>query len=515
MSTAPDALPPTIVQFLSDSVGIAESAVETCWDLLKDDIWQLPETPLTEQEETAFRNYGWKCGLTLLTLYPPSHHCTNKDCPHTKPLKKEDGVVPAWATYYGGLPQYVQVGKHQFVEQRVIKMWISMMLVGWFSATNCACAYDMALSHGARRWQFGVLLQTEHVWDAFVVWTLLVDHDKSNVCLEVPHTGLQKDRFTEKMAARNKHVILHGQDEVPHYCNKCMRVIKQEDGSLAKCQVVVSDGLTLGHPSCGVFCCTNPLANNRLQFCPIHDELHHICAITGCNSPVVPGTKSCLNDNHQKMERLHYEKGKAAFTHKERLQQQHVLHPNNSMADSADTNPDAVPNDLEENLEWFEVKDGEVHIQTAKNPGSVGVAEDNKEEEVCEARKSPTGNKKIKCQFGRRRTHNEQTLVCPCGVIVARATFFGAEAVSNVLLFVKNMFSYDTNCNAKQQVMARGDPFFEQIGMCGDVWHFLNKHQVTHVFCQEHCNPANYPELMGPDGTSAKPPGLWGCLWCL
>jgi hypothetical protein len=38
------------------------------------------------------------------------------------------------------------------------------------------------------------------------------------------------------------------------------------------------------------------------------------------------------------------------------------------------------------------------------------------------------------------------------------------------------------------------------MGMCVDVWHFLNKHAVSHRFCQEHCNPADFPELMGPDG---------------
>jgi hypothetical protein len=95
--------------------------------------------------------------------------------------------------------------------------------------------------------------------------------------------------------------------------------------------------------------------------------------------------------------------------------------------------------------------------------------------------------------------------------LTARATFFGAEAVSNVLFFIKKVFSvpgaekpqhliYDTNCDAKQQVLARGDSYFDDIGMCVDVWHFLNKHKVSHTFCQAHCNPADYPELMTPEG---------------
>ena len=57
---------------------------------------------------------------------------------------------------------------------------------------------------------------------------------------------------------------------------------------------------------------------------------------------------------------------------------------------------------------------------------------------------------------------------------------------------------YDTNCDARQQ--AKKDPWFNNVGMCVDVWHFLNKHKVTHEYCQRHCNPAMYPELMDDDG---------------
>jgi len=57
---------------------------------------------------------------------------------------------------------------------------------------------------------------------------------------------------------------------------------------------------------------------------------------------------------------------------------------------------------------------------------------------------------------------------------------------------------YDTNCDARQQ--AEKDPWFQDVGMCVDVWHFLNKHKVSHKYCQQHCNPAMYPELMNDDG---------------
>ncbi|KAF8423005.1 hypothetical protein L210DRAFT_3322013, partial [Boletus edulis BED1] len=116
----------------------------------------------------------------------------------------------------------------------------------------------------------------------------------------------------------------------------------------------------------------------------------------------------------------------------------------------------------------------------------------------------------VKAQFSRRHTHNEQTVVCPCGIILAHATFFGTEAVSND--FTRKVFSvpgtqkpehciYHTACDAKQQVKARIEKWWKGIGMCVDIWHLLNKHKMTHDFCQRYCNPSDYPELMNEDGT--------------
>jgi hypothetical protein len=547
LACAPGVLPPAISHFLAEALGLSAETTKLFWDTLKDEVWRYPEAGEDIVDlERAFRDHGWKRGLTSLTLYPPSQICTNPSCVRAGPLKKDEhrqavvytlagGVRPAWSvhlkcqdcstnyhhnfavsngvrTYYGGIPKYVQVGEHQFVENAVIKMWISMMLVGWFSASNCALSYDMALSQQEEAdiarggWQFGTTLTTEHVWDAFVIFTLLQDHTARTLRMQVPHTGAQRDRFTALMEERNQYVILYGQEEVPHTCDKCLRIIKQADGSCHKCQVILSDGLTLGHPCCGVFRCTEPLLNNKHRYCATHAHQNTLCAVVDCNNSIVVGTKSCSRPDHQEMERLYLEKGKSIRTLEHRLKQHRGGgNPNNTLPSADDPNPD---DDLDEIERWYEVdKSGVVQMHSSKTTGSVGVRDDV----PCEAKKSETGNTKIKTQYGRRRTHNEQTLVRPCGVIFARATFFGAEAVSNVLHFVKNAFSvpgaykpehlvYDTNCDAKQQVMKSGDPFFADMGMCVDVWHFLNKHKATHDFCQEHCNPADYPELKGPDG---------------
>jgi hypothetical protein len=86
-------------------------------------------------------------------------------CTRKNPLKKAEcrqvvvytlakGVRPAWSihlycedcntnyqyefsvnkgirTYYGAVPQYIQVGEHQFVERKLVGMWTSLMLVAW------------------------------------------------------------------------------------------------------------------------------------------------------------------------------------------------------------------------------------------------------------------------------------------------------------------------------------------------------------------------------------------------
>lgn len=53
---------------------------------------------------------------------------------------------------------------------------------------------------------------------------------------------------------------------------------------------------------------------------------------------------------------------------------------------------------------------------------------------------------------------------------------------------------YDSNCQARKQAVK--DPWFKDVIMCVDVWHFENKHKANDMYCRNHCNPHNYPELL-------------------
>ena len=59
----------------------------------------------------------------------------------------------------------------------------------------------------------------------------------------------------------------------------------------------------------------------------------------------------------------------------------------------------------------------------------------------CGNNKAPGGHRKVFARFGRRRTHNEELCVASCGVILGRATFYGAEGPNSV-----RVSSHSGNC---------------------------------------------------------------------
>ena len=83
-------------------------------------------------------------------------------------------------------------------------------------------------------WQFGFKLKTEHIWDAFVILTLLRDRETRGRLLDLPHDGHQKDRFTAAMEERNLRIIQEGQSELSHQCKKCTHIYEwhDKDGTL-------------------------------------------------------------------------------------------------------------------------------------------------------------------------------------------------------------------------------------------------------------------------------------------
>ena len=93
-------------------------------------------------------------------------------------------------------------------------------------------AREAANVFDAAGWPFSPMLSTVHIWDTFVLLALLRDCTSRDEALVIPHTGDQKNRFDAAMQERNERIVYHGQDEISHYCDGCMRVYEEDcDGT--------------------------------------------------------------------------------------------------------------------------------------------------------------------------------------------------------------------------------------------------------------------------------------------
>lgn len=214
------------------------------------------------------------------------------------------------------------------------------------------------------------------------------------------------------MDERNERIIRFGQSEMPHYCDMCCRVFVDGDGRKHYTEVVVTDGLTMGHCCCTVFRCMEPLQNNQDRFCKTHFDKHDECAVVGCTAPVVKDpekkkkpSKVCSDLLHREMEQLNSQRSEAHFQLTARLQRQRVSHPN----DTFSPQDVAALVDLEDSEEWFEIgDDGSVHLFVVPDPGATGVSDNPA---IPCPSKPDAGNRKLKALFGRRRTPTTSKLL--------------------------------------------------------------------------------------------------------
>jgi hypothetical protein len=110
---------------------------------------------------------------------------------------------------------------------------------------------------------------------------------------------------------------------------------------------------------------------------------------------------------------IHNDRGQARFQLKERYERAHLAHPDDSVGNEVTSINEVVEDDEEQS---FEPSNDGRPIPVIANSEAA-------------ARKP-----RIRAQFGRRRTHNEQLFVAPCGMIIACETFFHAEALYSVIV---------------------------------------------------------------------------------
>ena len=120
-------------------------------------------------------------------------------------------------------------------------------------------------------------------------------------------------------------------------------------------------------------------------------------------------TRVCDDPKHQEIERVRTQKGQARFMLKERLLHQHVSHPEDAIA--TDVGLDELA-DVDDEVEEFTVQDTG-HVIPDKLDAEGNVVPGNSKHTGA---KPP---KKVRAQFSRKRSHNEQIFVAPCEKIIA------------------------------------------------------------------------------------------------
>ncbi|KZT51644.1 hypothetical protein CALCODRAFT_442785, partial [Calocera cornea HHB12733] len=306
----------------------------------------------------------------------------------------------------------------------------------------------------------------------FYLDALLQHHNEQHTTLlllqHIPGNGrIQKDRLTHALEECNRFMEGTGQEYYAHACNGCIRV-SENNGQFTTTHAAITDGVAVGCHCCRVHNCHKPLPSIKACFCHQHQNLAGICSMQECNNPIRPHTLTCHIPEHMDAKKTYQEKGQSIS----------ATHPGSTA--------------------------GLNRTETGEGFQSLAELIDN-EDAHCD-NKSPKVNCKAKARFGCSWTHNEQLIVHPCGVIIACATFYGAEAISSVAVYmlravfpthnsVPDILFYDNNCHLHCHLHANNDTHFTNMGLPVDIFHYKTKHSEKDEYCGQHCNPLLFPDI--------------------
>ena len=303
-------------------------------------------------------------------------------------------------------------------------------------------------------------MTVDDVWNGFFIHSLLLDHMERAVVLQLDHKApSQARRLQSALRARNYRMRGTGQENWNHACELCSWVYTGDDGvecksphcgrsttyvlsSSSGClRSVVIDGVNMGCPCCSIHDCDNALDSVRDRFCPEHAHFRQQCAVTSCSESVQQGFKTCLLSEHRQLELHYYERGKAMFQLKTRLERLKISQTTDSLSvpllagaeKSRLTTQDELTvtvTDLQPDIEPESADEAD-----DSPPEGSGVADDHvvvdADGSLCDG-KSDAGNRKLRAQFGRKRSHNEELCVASCGAIFGRQRFYGSEVPNGV-----------------------------------------------------------------------------------
>ncbi|OJT04033.1 hypothetical protein TRAPUB_5269 [Trametes pubescens] len=274
--TAPLILPSHICNFIADALSVSYEDTSRIWGVLRELAWAGTdlETDTIHKARRAqailplFLKYGPAHGVSFYTLRPPTRVCCDPGCsakPVGRPAACSDGVeyaprqlgeplshdivvftrdlgpLPATAlSLYCRVPDFVQITQHYYIAREVCEMFATLMNVSWTSATNCAKFYNLSMAKAEidallpAEWKLTRALTTEHVWDAFFTYSLLLDHHERGTILQLAHnTTSHTERLRPALQARNALMVGPGQEQWSHACDLCCWVEQDKDGHMS------------------------------------------------------------------------------------------------------------------------------------------------------------------------------------------------------------------------------------------------------------------------------------------
>ena len=179
--------------------------------------------------------------------------------------------------------------------------------------------------------------------------------------------------------------------------------------------------MTIGRPCCSYPRCRTPLESAKHHYCAEHRSEDEICCIKDCTEQREVGFRTCSDPEHREVEKAYIESGTAFFQLRDRLKRAQMAHTDDSLANST-------------TAEVLEIDGGEEEEFMVRGPQDADEFDEQIDatSEVQEHLSTTVLTKRVKAQFSRSRTHNEQFIIAPCGMILARETMYFAEAISNV-----------------------------------------------------------------------------------
>ncbi|KAJ6592902.1 hypothetical protein B0H19DRAFT_916896 [Mycena capillaripes] len=230
-SEPPSDIPDGIRSFLGAAVDLPLDYVDGYWKAFSDLVWTYEDGKTEGADAEVFTKHG----LASRMLLPPFYYCTTPGCTSTTLLRDKygpskvvlytlsDGACATFAsnlscstcksryypnyvvqnvarTYYSKIPDEIQVVEHQYIERSVLNLFTALMLISWTSSTNGARIYNESLSQSSNfpdhpDWMdTSCRLRPEHIWDGFIILSLLEDHEARSATLRVSRTGDQHHR---------------------------------------------------------------------------------------------------------------------------------------------------------------------------------------------------------------------------------------------------------------------------------------------------------------------------------